>query len=94
MCIAVPMLVDDVEGLMARCSARGCRREVSLLLIADEPLKPGDHLLVHQGTALRVIDADEAALIWEALDLADAGARAGGEQLNFVNPVLPENASC
>jgi hydrogenase assembly chaperone HypC/HupF len=87
------MLVDEVKGLAARCSARGCHRDVSLLLVTDEAVQRGDHLLVHQGIALRVIDAAEAALIWEAFDLAGAAAPDSDQQLNFVNPAVPENAS-
>lgn len=73
MCIAIPMIVETVNGLAARCVARGCHRDVSLLIVADEAIAPGDHLLVHQGLAMRRVDAEEAALIWEAFDLASGG---------------------
>ncbi len=73
MCVGVPMRVETRTGASALCAARGWRREVSLLLIGDETVGPGDDVLVHQGFALRRLDAEEAALIWEALDLA-AGA--------------------
>ena len=73
MCIAVPMIVETVNGLAARCVARDCYRDVSLLIVADEAIAPGDHLLVHQGLAMRRVDAEEAALIWEAFDLASGG---------------------
>jgi hydrogenase expression/formation protein HypC len=93
MCIAIPMLVEEVEGLGARCSARGCYRNVSLLLVLDDAVRRGDYVLVHQGVALRAIDATEAALIWEAFDLAGA-AMPKDQQVNFVNDSLSENASC
>ena len=81
MCIGIPMVVETVNGVIATCVARGCRREVSLMLIGDDAVRPGVHVLVHQNIAMDVIAADQAALIWEAFDAAFGrdGALAGSE---------------
>jgi hydrogenase expression/formation protein HypC len=68
MCLGIPMLIVDVHGLSARCEASGIARTVSLLLLQDDPPSPGDHVIVHSGYALQVIDADRAREIrslWE-----------------------------
>lgn len=76
MCLAVPMRVDDVNGYMARCSAKGVERDVNLLLIQDEPLDVGDHVLVHVGYAIQKVSAEEAGSTWALFDdllAAEAG---------------------
>ena len=70
MCIGVPMVVEFVDGKLATCVARGCRREVSLMLIGEDAVEPGAHVLVHQNIAMDVITAEHASLIWEAFDAA------------------------
>ncbi|MDR3394601.1 MAG: HypC/HybG/HupF family hydrogenase formation chaperone, partial [Parasulfuritortus sp.] len=30
MCLAIPMQIEAIEGFIARCQAKGVRREVSL----------------------------------------------------------------
>ena len=67
MCIGIPMLVETVADVTATCEARSVTRAVTLLAL-DEPVAPGDWLLVHQGFAIRKLNAREAALIWDALD--------------------------
>lgn len=69
MCVGVPMMVEAVHGAAADCVARDCRRSVSLLLLEPGSVGPGDHVLVHQGMAVRFLDAEEAALIWDAFDM-------------------------
>ena len=66
MCLGLPMQVLDGDGITARCAGRGEERVVSLLLTGDQP--PGTWLLIHIDTAIRVLDAEEARLIDEALD--------------------------
>jgi hydrogenase expression/formation protein HypC len=73
MCIGIPMVVEAVNGVSATCVARDCRRQVSLLLVGEDEIAPGMQVLVHQGLALRRIEEDEAALIWQAFDLALEG---------------------
>lgn len=69
MCIAVPMRIEAIDGLSARCSARGAERVVSLDLLHDSPLCVGDWLLVHVGRALKPVSAEEAHATWEIFDL-------------------------
>ncbi len=71
MCLAIPMQVSAVNGLNARCSAWGIEREVSLFLLQDEAVAPGDYLLIHVGYAIQKIDAEQAK---ESLELFNQAA--------------------
>jgi len=58
-CLAIPMRLierDDHSGVV---ELHGVKRRVSLMLFPEAQL--GDHLLVHAGYAISVVDADEAA---------------------------------
>lgn len=68
MCLAIPMQVDVVDGFLAQCSAKGVSRTVNLFLIQDCLPKVGEHVLVHLGYALQIIDESEAHRHWEAFD--------------------------
>jgi hydrogenase expression/formation protein HypC len=74
MCLAVPMRIQSIDGYTCTCEARGIRREVSLFMLQDEPLAPGDHVLVHVGYAIQKITAAEASESWKLFDeILDAG---------------------
>jgi len=66
MCIGLPMRVVTGDEFFAECDRRGAIERVSLLLVGPQP--PGTPVLVHLGTAVRVLEADEARLIDDALD--------------------------
>ena len=68
MCLAIPMQLKQIDGLQARCEAKGVERDVSLFMMQDEPLAPGDFVLVHVGYALQRVTAEEARSTWELLD--------------------------
>jgi len=68
MCLAVPMRITTIDGFQCSCEARGIQREVSLFMLQDESLAPGDHVLVHVGYAIQKVSADEAALSWQLFD--------------------------
>ena len=68
MCLAIPMKIVEIEDLMARCEAKGVAREVSLFLIQDQALSPGDFVMVHVGYAIQTITRDEAESAWELFD--------------------------
>jgi hydrogenase expression/formation protein HypC len=68
MCLAIPMQLKRIDGLQACCEAKGVEREVSLFMLQDEHLEPGDFVLVHVGYALQRIAAHEAQSTWELLD--------------------------
>lgn len=68
MCLAVPMQIVTIDEFQCRCSARGIERDVSLFMMQDENLEPGDFVLVHVGYAIQKVDADEATATWELFD--------------------------
>jgi hydrogenase expression/formation protein HypC len=72
MCLAVPMQITHIDGDNAHCVAKGIERDVSLLLLEDDDIKLGDHVLIHVGYALQKISADEAISSWELLDQMSA----------------------
>jgi len=72
MCIGIPLQVEstDADGLFALCGD-GLRRErLDLRLIGAQPA--GTWVLSFNGAARRVLDADEAARIRDALRALDA----------------------
>jgi hydrogenase expression/formation protein HypC len=70
------MQVIAVDGYLARCSAQGIERDVSLFLLQDEPVANGDFVMVHVGYAIQKMTAQEARSAWELFDevLAAEGA--------------------
>ena len=60
MCLGIPMQIREIEGFVARCEAKGVERDVSLFMLQDEPLAPGDHVVVHVGYAIQKITLREA----------------------------------
>jgi len=68
MCLGIPMEVVEIDGNLARCSAKGVEREVSLCLLPDESVAPGDFVMVHVGYAIQKMSASEARSAWELFD--------------------------
>lgn len=68
MCLGIPMQVLQVDGLVARCHAKGMEREVSLFMLGDHPVIEGDFVMVHAGYAIRKVPAGDARTTWELLD--------------------------
>jgi len=62
------MQIAQIDRLVARCEAKGVFRDVSLFLLQDETLNPGDYVLVHVGYALQKISEAHARSTWELLD--------------------------
>ncbi|WP_114280633.1 HypC/HybG/HupF family hydrogenase formation chaperone [Thioalbus denitrificans] len=79
MCLGIPMQVDEVNGFVARCSAKGVEREVNLFLMQGEPVDVGDYVMVHVGYAIQKMTEQEARSAWELYDemLAAAGPAGG-----------------
>lgn len=76
--MAIPMRVMQIDGLSARCEAKGVQRELSLWLLQHEELQVGDMVLAHLGQAVRKISHDEAREAWALFDemlAAEAGLR-------------------
>lgn len=63
MCLAIPGKVIDFVAetpQLAVVEVSGVRRQVNVDLLRDEPLGPGDWVLIHVGFALSKVDEDEA----------------------------------
>ena len=73
MCLAVPMQIKKIDGFQCTCEAKGIEREVSLFMLQDEKLAPGDHVLVHVGYAIQKVSEEDASESWQLFDeLLDA----------------------
>ena len=68
MCLAVPMRIVAIEGLVARCEAKGVQRSVNLILLDPELLAPGVVVMVHVGYAIQTMSEDEARESWNLID--------------------------
>ncbi len=62
------MKVLSVEGFVACCEAKGVQRDVSLFLMQEETVMPGDFLVMQGGYATEKVTAEEAATAWEIYD--------------------------
>jgi hydrogenase expression/formation protein HypC len=69
------MQIQAIDGYMARCEAKGVERDVSLFMLQDETLAPGDHIVVHVGYAIQKITPQEARTAWELYDQMLAGSQ-------------------
>ncbi|WP_183097937.1 HypC/HybG/HupF family hydrogenase formation chaperone [Nocardioides pelophilus] len=65
MCLGIPgqvvEIVDEAEHL-ARVDVSGVRRVISVKLLAEQGVAPGDWVLVHVGFGMAKIDEQEAQL--------------------------------
>lgn len=68
MCLAIPMRIIAIDGLNARCEAKGIERTVNLLLVQHESLAPGDMVKVHVGYAIQRMSEEDARLAWALYD--------------------------
>ncbi len=60
MCLAVPGLVERVEGRIAVVDFGGVKREAVIDLMEPGTVKPGTYVLVHTGFVIQVLDKKEA----------------------------------
>ena len=69
------MQVIEIKGFNARCEAKGVEREVSLFMLQDEEVRPGDYVMIHVGYAIQKMTPQEARSAWELFDqiLAEEG---------------------
>lgn len=58
MCLAVPMQLVEIDGIIATAELSGVTRKVRIDLVPDSNI--GDYILVHAGLAIAKIDAGEA----------------------------------
>lgn len=59
MCLAVPSKIIEIDGSMATVDVMGLRKQISLMLLPEEP-KIGDYVLVHAGFAINKMEPQEA----------------------------------
>jgi hydrogenase expression/formation protein HypC len=78
MCLGIPMQIKRIDGLLAHCEAKGVEREVRLLFLQGEELRPGDFLVVDRGNALEKITEEEALQAWAVYDEMLAAASRSG----------------
>jgi hydrogenase expression/formation protein HypC len=62
------MRVTELDGLIARCEARGVERVVSLFLLQHEAITRGDLVMVHVGYAIQKMSEDDADDAWRLFD--------------------------
>lgn len=68
MCMGIPMRIIEIDGLLARCEAKGVEREASLLMLEHEGLAVGDYIVVHLGHAIDRVTPEQAADAWAIYD--------------------------
>ena len=68
MCLGIPMQIRSIDGLLARCEAKGVEREANLLMLEHESLSVGDYVVIHLGYAMDRVTAEEAAAAWDIYD--------------------------
>jgi hydrogenase expression/formation protein HypC len=62
------MQIRSINGLAARCEAKGVERDVSLLMLDPDELAEGDFVVVQLGHAIEKISAERAAEAWAVYD--------------------------
>jgi hydrogenase expression/formation protein HypC len=65
MCLAIPALVESIDGAKAVASIEGVRREISIQLTPEAEV--GDYVLLHTGYAISILDETEALQTLEML---------------------------
>ncbi len=65
MCLAVPGLIEDIDGDTAEVDFGGVTREVNISLVEAEI---GDYVIVHAGYAIEKLEEEEAKKSLEAWD--------------------------
>ncbi len=72
MCLGIPGQLTEISERnehLARADVSGVTRVVNIGLLEDEPLAPGDWVLIHVGFAMSKIDEREAELALASLQL-------------------------
>jgi len=85
MCFGIPMQIRSIDGLIARCEAKGVERDANLLMLEQEGLVVGDFVVVHLGYAVDKVSPEDAAAAWEIYDEMLAAEENEG---NRKSPVL------
>jgi hydrogenase expression/formation protein HypC len=62
------MQIRAIEGMIARCEAGGVERDVSLFMLPEDSVRPGEYVMVHVGYAIQKMTPQEARSTWELYD--------------------------
>ena len=94
MCIGLPMRVVEGDDMTALCERAGQVTRLSMLLVGAQA--PGAWVLSHLGSAIRVLEPEEARLIDEALTGLAEAAEGEAFEARFADligrePQLPEH---
>lgn len=68
MCLGVPMRIVSLNGFVAKCEAKGVKRDVNLLMMQDERFQEGDYLIADRGFAIQKLTEEEAKSAWKLFD--------------------------
>jgi len=58
MCLAIPALIESIDGVEAEAEIGGITRRISLQLTPEA--RVGDYAIVHTGYAISILDQEEA----------------------------------
>jgi len=75
MCVAIPALIESVDGHLAEVEIGGITRQANLQLCPQA--KVGDYVIIHTGYAINILDQEEAR---ETLKLLEAITRLAVEE--------------
>ena len=73
MCLGIPMKIIEIDGVNARCIAKGIERNVNLFMLQQDIIGVGDFVMVHVGYAIQKIMPVEARTSWELYDQMTGG---------------------
>jgi len=73
MCLGIPMQIIEINGVNARCIAKGIERNVNLFMLQHDIIDVGDFVMVHVGYAIQKIMPVEARTSWELYDQMTGG---------------------
>jgi hydrogenase expression/formation protein HypC len=62
------MRIEAIDGLMARCVAKGSERLASLMMMQDEMPKVGDYVIIQVGYAVLTVSEEDAHASWALFD--------------------------
>jgi len=68
MCLGIPMQIQSIDGLIARCEAKGVERQVNLIMLEHAAPSVGEFVVVHLGYAVDTLTPEQAAEAWEIYD--------------------------
>lgn len=81
MCLAVPMLIKEIENGTAACQVGDSQTFVKAsLALLDGKVGPGDYIIVHAGFALRKLEEADAI---DTLKLLREMVQLSGQDCNF-----------